>query len=359
VVDGRKNILKLALIVVAVALALTPLPRHIVERVYSRGVYPIVQPRLTALSNSTPFAWFDALVVVTVAATIAMWTVRIRRRQRGAGTTIAGLAFDTAALAAVLYVWFLFAWGLNYQRQPLREQLDFRDDRITRDALRAFADRTVDSLNALHRDAHAGGWPELAATPAALEPAFVRVQRDLALSWTAQPGRPKRTLFNFYFTRVSVDGMTGPFFLETLANQTLLPFERAATVAHEWSHLAGYAEESEANFVGWLVCMRGPVPVQYSGWLSLYGTVVGALPRTDRDAVLARLDEGPRTDLRAISERIRRYTIPAASRAGYAIYDRYLKANRVEAGVRSYGEVLRLLLGTKFNAEGTPVLRRQ
>jgi hypothetical protein len=153
--------------------------------------------------------------------------------------------------------------------------------------------------------------------------------------------------------------MTGPFFLETLANQTLLPFERAATVAHEWSHLAGYAEESEANFVGWLVCMRGPVPVQYSGWLSLYGTVVGALPRSDRDAVLARLNEGPRTDLRAISERIRRYTIPAASRAGYAIYDRYLKANRVEAGVRSYGEVLRLLLGTKFNEDGTPVLRRQ
>ena len=100
-------------------------------------------------------------------------------------------------------------------------------------------------------------------------------------------GRPKRTLFNFYFTRVSIDGMTGPFFLETLANGTLLPFERAATVAHEWSHLAGYADESEANFVGWLVCMRGPAPVQYSGWLSLYGTVVGALPRSDRDELIA------------------------------------------------------------------------
>ena len=134
--------------------------------------------------------------------------------------------------------------------------------------------RTIDSLNALHRDAHAAGWPELADTPAALGPAFVRAQRDLALTWTAHAGRPKRTLFNFYFTRVSIDGMTGPFFLETLANETLLPFERAATVAHEWSHLAGYADESEANFVGWLVCMRGPAPVQYSGWLSLYGTVV-------------------------------------------------------------------------------------
>jgi hypothetical protein len=360
-------LVKLALVLAAAILALAPLPRQAVERVYSRGVYPIVQPRLTALSNSTPFAWFDVLVVVTIVATLAMWITRLslprrsaaKAGKKGLGGTIGRLTFDTAAIAAVVYIWFLFAWGLNYQRQPLREQLDFRDDRITRDALRVLAGRTVDSLNALHRDAHAGGWPEFAATPAALEPAFIHAQRDLALSWTAQPGRPKRTLFNFYFTRVSVDGMTGPFFLETLANQTLLPFERAATVAHEWSHLAGYAEESEANFVGWLVCMRGPVPVQYSGWLSLYGTVLGALPRSDREAILARLDEGPRSDLRAISERVRRYTVPAASRAGYAIYDRFLKANRVESGVRSYGEVLRLLLGTKFNEDGSPVLRRE
>src|SRR5688500_18992904 len=314
VVGGGKSLLKITLIVVATVLAFTPLPRQTVERMYSRGVYAIVQPRLTALSNSTPFAWFDVLVVMMIVATIAMWVTRLslprrsgaaaKAGKKGVGATIGGLAFDTATLGAVLYMWFLFAWGLNYQRQPLREQLDFRADRITRDALRAFADRTVDSLNALHRDAHAGGWPELAATPAALEPAFVRAQRDLALSWTAQPGRPKRTLFNFYFTRVSVDGMTGPFFLETLANQTLLPFERAATVAHEWSHLAGYAEESEANFVGWLVCMRGPAAVQYSGWLSLYGTVIGALPRSDREAVIRRLGDGPRADLRAISDRI-------------------------------------------------------
>ena len=173
---------------------------------------------------------------------------------------------------------------MNYQRQPLREQLDFREERITRDALRALAARTVDSLNALHRDAHAAGWPELDGDAGrARAGVSARAARPRAADGRRAPGRPKRTLFNFYFTRVSIDGMTGPFFLETLANGTLLPFERAATVAHEWSHLAGYADESEANFVGWLVCMRGPVAVQYSGWLSLYGTVVGALPRSDRD----------------------------------------------------------------------------
>ena len=36
-------------------------------------------------------------------------------------------------------------------------------------------------LDALHRDAHAGGWPELAAMPDALEPAFVRHSLALTL----------------------------------------------------------------------------------------------------------------------------------------------------------------------------------
>ena len=340
----------------AAIVALAPLPRHDVERTYSRGLYPIIQPRLTTLSNYTPFAWFDAMVVLAACVLVVSWTVRLRHRRAGIARTIGELTIDTAAIAAVFYFWFLAAWGLNYQRLPLREQLDFREERITRAALRELAAQTVDSLNALHHHAHAAGWPELAATPEALEPAFVQVQHDLALTWTVHPARPKRTLFNFYFTRVSIDGMTSPFFLETLTNDTLLPFERSATIAHEWSHLAGYGDESEANFVGWLVCMRAPAPIQYSGWLSLFGTIVDALPRSERDEITRRLDEGPRADIRAISDRIRRHAIPAASRAGYALYDRFLKANRVEAGVRSYGEVVRLMLGTKFNEDGSPVV---
>ena len=348
---------KVILIAGAAILALTPLPRQAVERTYSRGVYTVVQPRLTDISNSTSFAWFDALVLAAAVAVLALWTARLRKSSGGTGRTLALMAVDTATIGAVMYLWFLAAWGLNYQRQPLGEQLDFREDRITHEALRALAGRTVESLNALHQPAHAAGWPELASTSDSLAPAFVRAQRDLRLPWTARAGRPKQTLFNFYFTRVSIDGMTGPFFLETLANETLLPFERAATIAHEWSHLAGYADESEASFVGWLICMRGAAPAQYSGWLSLYGTVAGALARSDREEIGRRLDDGPKADLRAIAERVRRYAVPAASRAGYAMYDRFLKANRVEAGVRSYGEVLRLLLGTRFDADGAPVVR--
>ena len=178
------------------------------------------------------------------------------------------------------------------------------------------------------------------------------------MSWSVTPSAPKASILNFYLTRVAVDGVTGPFFLETLLNQTLLPLERPFTLAHEWSHLAGYADESEANFLAWLTCVRGSVPVQYSGWISLYGTIANALPRAERERIARGLAQGPRDDLRAMSERVRSHLSPAASRAGYAAYDRFLRANRVDAGVRSYGEVLRLLLGTRFDEEGKPLLKR-
>ena len=348
--------IKVVLIAVAAAVAVTPLPRAVVERLYSRGLYAFVQSRLTPAGNETSFALFDVALLMVGGAVVAMWIVRLRRTTRGILRTLPGLVFDTAATAAVLYLWFLAVWGFNYQRQPLRTQLDFQETRITRDALRALAARNVALLNSQYDAAHRSGWPEIDQTARLLEPAFSRAQRELGMEWQAVAGRPKRSLLNFYFTRVAIDGMTDPFFLETLASQSLLPFERPFVVAHEWGHLAGYADESEASFVGWLICMRGPVSAQYSAWLSLYGTVFNALPSGDRSEIARALQRGPREDLRAIAERLRRQTVPAASRAGYALYDRFLKANRVQAGIRSYDEVLRLLLGTRFTEDGAPVL---
>ena len=66
------------------------------------------------------------------------------------------------------------------------------------------------------------------------------------------PGRLKRTLFGPYFRWTGVDGMVDPFGLEVLVNPDLLPWERPFVAAHEWAHLAGFADEAEASFVGWL-----------------------------------------------------------------------------------------------------------
>jgi hypothetical protein len=160
-------------------------------------------------------------------------------------------------------------------------------------------------------------------------------------------GRPKRTLLDWYLRRAGVDGMTDPFFLETLVATDVLPFERPYVTAHEWTHLAGIAHEGEANFFAWLACMRGPVSAQYSGWLATYGELARAVSPRDRAALSASLAAGPRADLQAVRERFLREVNPRVATAGWRVYDSYLKANRVESGAASYDEVVRLIVGMR------------
>ena len=122
----------------------------------------------------------------------------------------------------------------------------------------------------------------------------------------AVPGVPKRSLLERYFRVAAIDGMTDPFFLEIIVNPDTLPFERPFVLMHEWAHLAGYADESEANFVAWLACAQGDAMARYSGWLAIFEHVVASLPRTDRMTLTSQLAAGPRRDLQAAAARYAR-----------------------------------------------------
>jgi len=146
-----------------------------------------------------------------------------------------------------------------------------------------------------------------------------------------------------------------PLLLEVLVNPDLLPWERPFIAAHEWSHLAGFADESEASFVGWLACLRGHAASQYSGWLFVYWEVIGDVGTKERDEVNAALQEGPRRDIAAVAQRLRKGQLPLLRNASWAVYDQYLRANRVDEGIRSYGEVVTLILRTRFDDGYRPV----
>jgi hypothetical protein len=337
-----------ALVLTAVAAASAPLPPAFVERVYSTGAYPLLQRSLTSASNRAPLALID-VVLLTGVLWLVFLGVGVRRLFRaGAGRAVRKLIGGLILPAAALYLWFLILWGFNYRRLPLEAKLSFDSRAVTLDAARSLTSTAVLRVNALHAGAHAAGWPEDRVIDRSLALAFSVVEHDVGASGTTVPGRPKHSLLDWYFRPAAVAGMTDPFFLETLVVSDLLPFERPFVVAHEWSHLAGFADEGEANFVGWLTCLNGDVPAQYSGWLSFYTELVNNLPRRDRVDLAAGLTSGPREDLRAMADRLTRDVSPRVSAAGWRVYDQYLKANRIEAGAASYAQVVRLALGTEL-----------
>jgi hypothetical protein len=346
-------------LLVAAALALlVPLPATLVDRVYARLVFPALQPVLTTLSNLVPFALFDVLLIGAV-GWFVIGTLRSALASGPAGRRgwLLRAVGRLATMAATAYLVFLFTWGLNYRRPPLSSRLDFDPTRASSDAALDLAYETVHRVNGLYESARRESWPKTSAVDPELSIAFARAQRELGSLARFVPGRPKRTLLDGYLRRAGVAGMTDPYFLETLMATDLLPIERPLVVAHEWSHLAGIADEGDANFAGWLTCLRGSAFHQYSGWLFLYGEVAGALAPPDARRVAANLSDGPRADLSAIRNRLLQHVSPALAGAGWRVYDQYLKANRVERGTDSYADVVRLVLGTDFGSDWTPRLR--
>lgn len=345
---------KIATVVAALVVALLPVSPSLVERWYSTGIYPRIQRVFTPVSNLLPFALFDVLTVgalVLVIGSLVRAGRRVRQTRRFSTVlvTLGNLVFGAAAA----YLFFLVVWGLNYRRMPMSERLVMSDARPTPDVARALGQRAVQELNALHGAAHAAGdaapWRD-----EAMRSAYDRAQRLLTDAPPAVPGRLKRTMYGPYFRWTSVDGMVNPFALEVMANPDLLPIERPFVAAHEWAHLAGYADESEANFVGWLTCLQGDARARYSGWMFLYWQLSGEVGADDRRLLASALEPGPRRDIDAISERLRRGRWPLLQQPSWKVYDQYLKANRVEAGVRSYGLVVTLILRAQFDEEWRP-----
>ncbi len=356
----RRELLGVLAVVIAAVAAFVPLPPEAVERWFSLGVYPPIQRTLTTTTNLLPFSFLDLLLVLLCAACAIAITrssaAAIRtRRLAPIGRLILGLA----AGAAAVYLVFLALWGLNYRRVRLPDRLELSQTPTASDAVVALGLQAVHHLNDLHAEAHRMGWRGAEWRSPTLTAAAASVQTRLSGAVPAVPGHLKGSMLGPYFRWTGVDGMVNPFGLEVIENPDLLPFERPFVAAHEWAHLAGFADESEANFVGFLTCMQAAVPEQYSGWLYLYWQIAGESDGRVRARLLGEMAAGPRADTEATISRLRRGEVPRLRVASWLVYDQYLKANKVEAGVRSYGAVVDLLVRARFEPGWVPVVRKQ
>ena len=333
----------------AVSAAAVPVSPYWVERWYSLGLYPRLQRILTPAADTIPLSLLDAGLFGLLVAGFVF--VRRRSRRSGWRRAVASSAWVFVATASVLYLVFLLTWGLNYRRVPLEQKLSYDPSRVTRESALRLGALAVQRLNEEYAAAHA------AAPGPTLQEAFAETMRALGHVPGVETGRPKWSLLTFYFRQAGVDGMTNPFFLDIIVNPEVLPIERPDVLAHEWAHLAGYADEAEANFIAWLTCLRGDAQARYSGWLSLYGHVAAGLALDDRRSLSAALADGPRADLRAIAARHARGS-RLVQRAQRGVYDAYLRAHRVDEGVARYNAVARLVLGTSFESGWIPRKRR-
>ena len=338
----------------AMVLAAVPVPAWAVDQFYSRGFYPTVQSWFTTATNFIPFAILDMLIIAAVFLGARRF-VRLLSVARHVGVFAA--AWEgfrrVVRVAATATVFFLVVWGFNYRRVPLDQAISGGPAPAPTVAAIESVISDANVLAARLRGASGQANLSFAEVRDALGRPLDAALEQIGRPALATPARPKYSLvLTPFFIATGVDGMVDPLVLETIVNPDLLPFERPYVLAHEWSHLAGMADEDEASAVGWLACMKGSAPLAYSASLYLIMEARATLPVDRQVEVTARLDAGVRSDLDAIADRLRREH-PRMQQAASRVFDEYLRVNQAADGA-SYGRALALILTPRvFEAMGS------
>ncbi len=308
-----------------------------VEQVYVNGVYPGWENALFAISSRLPWSLGDIVVL----AGIAMLVWRVLRRDWLGALAVAGLyAF-----------WFEAGWGWNYDRAPIEARTAYDPARITPRAVDVLRARAIAQMNRLAPAAHARA--PIPVDLGGLYAAWLPVVQAGGNVWTPLAGAPKPTLANPFMEATGTSGYINPLALDVHLAGDLLWFERPFDLAHEWSHVAGYAREDEANFLAILSCARSNDPVvQYSGWLELFLYLPPEARYSKRTFVPLVWQ-----DFAAMRERNRRHINLSLANFSWRTYNAYLKTNHVASGVQNYNEVTRLYLGIARDAAGLPIPR--
>ncbi len=322
---------------------------------YSEKVFQPLAKGLSSVVNLLPFSLTELLVVGGVLTLIAL-TIRgiarlIRypawRWQRLLKSTL--VAFTIALFALALFLAF---HGIHYARSPLSEALGLtvkeRSCEELEHATAVFARAAgevreglpededgvlfISSYRDLFRDSHLG-WDKVGEIYPALKSSIRPV--------------PKNVLLSHYWSYTHIVGMYMPLFVEVNINTDQPDSAIPATAAHEVAHARGFAREDDTNLAGYISCFHHPDPVwRYSGLISAWKHLNNRLYGENRDRwanAYAYITPAVARDLKAEREYWKAFETPIAT-ISTVVNDAYLKANREEDGVKTYGQVVDLLL---------------
>ena len=166
---------------------------------------------------------------------------------------------------------------------------------------------------------------------------------------------PKDLYFSEFMCQQYMQGYYFPFSMEANINSKMAIMNKPFTMCHELAHTHGYIYEDEANFFGFLACIRSDdIVFQYSGWLGVlnyinndfyravdkdvYNSHVKISDRVKFDNQFVTEDEWKEVEKKAV---IKTETV---KKAADAFIDTNLKVNGVLEGKVNYTRVVGLIM---------------
>ena len=273
---------------------------------------------------------------------------------------------------------FLYAanCGVNYQRESFSEKTGLAAKQYTAEDLKQVCLWLTEEVNALAGQVERGGSGEMVLAASAEEKqdaaaaeyeemplqvlgdTAVQAMTDLAEKYPDMKGyypHPKPVCVSEILSYQNLSGVYSPFTIEANYNADMVDYNIPFTMCHELSHLRGFMQEEEANFIAFLACIGSDNrDFEYSGYLTGWVYCMNALRRADAEEwqqVREWLDEAAEADLRENS-RFWEYYDGAVAEVSDKVNDTYLKANGQSEGVQSYGRMVDLIIAYAEREDG-------
>jgi Protein of unknown function (DUF3810) len=320
----------------------------LIEHYYSHGLYPIICHVFHPVFNIFPFSVGD-LFYMTVIGCLLYTIIRLIRLliKRNWGLTGIFLLNVTIGVQIFVLAFYLF-WGMNYYRPSAAIRLNLPDSGYSTDDLKLVTTVLIDSANASRAKI---GDAELHQDNKAIYKTAIKAVNFLSDSssnfYTYNPNI-KSSLLTPLLNYIGTSGYYNPFTAEAQINYQMPVFLKPFVACHEMSHQMGYGPEDEANFVGFIAGIRSPDRLlRYSAYYVGVQEFMFALQQQDsvaRKELKKRISPLVINDFKAE----RTYWTSYAGKAEVLtslFYDNFLKANNQPQGLRTYNQMIRLVMG--------------
>lgn len=326
-----------------------------VENIHAKYVYPLFANTLGYLLSLAPFSVLEILVLLLFGAAIAyvVWViVGICRHKAEWKGRLYRFGLNCLAAASVIYFGFVLFMGLNYHRASITEYLDLTVQKSTKEELYDLCELLVNDCNFYRKQIPENGEGvallqdnSFYQTADSARAAYASLEKKIPVL-QAVDVRNKPLLTSKLFSMTLTTGIYIPF--ESGINVDVPAYTVPATMCHELTHFRGFMREDEANFLAYLACMESDrTDFCYSGSLMAFEYAFNALYDEDKELaqkIAQQCSQGILRDIRAEDDYWEQYRNTTVSEISGQIYEDYLQSNDQQSGLKSYGEMIDLLL---------------
>ena len=352
---------------------LAPLYPELISSYYTQGLFRYGASGLRFLFGSIPFAIGELVYIIILIILIinALKNINLLKSFNYIAQKGWFILTKLSWLIVKLFVVFQLIWGLNYmQPDPTRDfDLSVQTPKNAQIALLEMDALTYELIEELNKT------KAVISLDKPIEPSFEQVVANVQQAYQAlatehprfnlQHQSVKKAIFPSLGDYIGFLAFYQPITGEAILRSDLPILTQPYTIAHEMAHQLGYASETEANFIAFVLASEANDPyLKYSMFMQMFSYAQDAqllllAGNKGFDAWKTQIEKNRSLLSPAVLKdraEIKAFFAARADRqiqASTQLYDQFLKWNQQAAGLDSYADVLKWVRAYRLKTDSS------